>query len=52
MQFRVDSAMNIMIQEEFAKHDIGIPWPIRTIYEGNEKREAKEISQKEKNKKL
>jgi len=48
MQFRVESAMNIMIQEEFAKHDIRIPWPIRTVYEGNEKREAEEISQKEK----
>ncbi|MDX1596705.1 MAG: mechanosensitive ion channel, partial [Nitrosopumilaceae archaeon] len=47
MQFRVESAMNMMIQEEFAKHDIRIPWPIRTIYEGNEKREAEEISQKE-----
>lgn len=48
MQFRVESAMNMMIQEEFAKHDIRIPWPIRTIYEGNEKREAEEMSQKEK----
>ncbi|MDH3313682.1 MAG: hypothetical protein OEM28_11125 [Nitrosopumilus sp.] len=35
--------MRIMIQEEFAKYDIRIPWPIRTVYSGDEKREAEEI---------
>lgn len=42
-QFGVETAMRIMIQEEFAKYNIGIPWPIRTIYSGDEKREAEEI---------
>ena len=42
-QFGVETAMRIMIQEEFAKYDIRIPWPIRTIYSGDEKKEAEEI---------
>ena len=29
--------------EEFQKYDIRIPWPIRTVYQGDEKREAQEI---------
>ena len=43
-QFKVKSDMRIMIYEEFKKHDIRIPWPIRTIYQGDEKREAEEIA--------
>ncbi len=42
-QFKVESAMRMMIQEEFERYDIRIPWPIRTIYQGDEKREAEEI---------
>ena len=42
-QFKVETAMRIMIQEEFGKYDIRIPWPIRTIYSGNETKEADEI---------
>jgi len=32
-----------MIQEEFAKYDIQILLPIRTIYSVNEKKETEEI---------
>lgn len=32
-----------MIYGEFKKHDIRIPWLIRTIYQGDEKKEAQEI---------
>jgi hypothetical protein len=31
--------------EEFKKYDIRIPWPIRTVYQGDEKREDEEIKQ-------
>jgi len=31
--------------EEFKKYDIRIPWPIRTVYQGDEKREEQEINQ-------
>lgn len=30
--------------EEFKKYDIRIPWPIRTVYQGDEKGEYEEIS--------
>jgi len=33
--------------EEFKKYDIRIPWPIRTVYQGDEKREAQEIAERE-----
>ena len=33
--------------EEFKKYDIRIPWPIRTVYQGDEKREAEEIARLE-----
>ncbi len=42
-QFRVKTEMRLMMYEEFKKYDIRIPWPIRTIYQGDEKREAQEI---------
>jgi len=42
-QFRMKSEMRTIMYEEFKKYDIRIPWPIRTIYQGDEKREAKEI---------
>lgn len=43
-QFKMKSDMRIMIYEEFKKYDIRIPWPIRTIYQGDEKRETEEIN--------
>jgi small-conductance mechanosensitive channel len=42
-QFRMKSEMRTIMYEEFKKYDIRIPWPIRTIYQGDEKREAEEI---------
>ncbi|PJC50741.1 MAG: mechanosensitive ion channel protein MscS [Nitrosopumilales archaeon CG_4_9_14_0_2_um_filter_34_16] len=48
MQFKVESAIRMMIQEEFEKYDIRIPWPIRTIYSGDDKKEASEIAKLEK----
>ena len=43
-QFKVKSAMRLIMYEEFKKYDIRIPWPIRTVYQGDEKREAQEIA--------
>ena len=42
-QFRMKSEMRTIMYEEFKKYDIRIPWPIRTVYQGDEKREAEEI---------
>lgn len=42
-QFKMETDMRMMIYEEFKKYDIRIPWPIRTVYQGDEKREAEEI---------
>ncbi|MCV0411339.1 mechanosensitive ion channel domain-containing protein [Nitrosopumilus sp.] len=42
-QFKMKSNLRLMIYQEFKKHDIRIPWPIRTIYSGNQIREEKEI---------
>lgn len=42
-QFRVKTEMRMIMYEEFKRYDIRIPWPIRTIYQGDEKREAQEI---------
>jgi len=44
-QFQMKSAMRLIMYEEFKKYDIRIPWPIRTVYQGDEKREAHEISE-------
>lgn len=44
-QFKVETDMRIIMYEEFKKYDIRIPWPIRTVYQGDEKRESDEISQ-------
>lgn len=43
-QFRMKSEIRAIIYEEFKKYDIRIPWPIRTVYQGDEKRETEEIS--------
>ncbi|MGI0087909.1 MAG: mechanosensitive ion channel family protein [Nitrosotalea sp.] len=42
--FKVETDMRMILYEEFKKYDIRIPWPIRTIYSGDEKKEAEEIS--------
>jgi len=42
-QFKMKSEMRIIMYEEFKKYDIRIPWPIRTVYQGDEKKEAEEI---------
>ena len=46
-QIKVKSAMRLIMYEEFKKYDIRIPWPIRTVYQGDEKREAQEIAEYE-----
>ena len=38
---KVKSDVRIIMHEEFKKYDIRIPWPIRTVYQGDEKREAR-----------
>ena len=46
-QFKMKSDLRIIMYEEFKKYDIRIPWPIRTVYQGDEKREADEIAEHE-----
>ena len=43
-KYKVQSAIRVMIQEEFKEYDIRIPWPIRTIYNSDEEKETKEIA--------
>ena len=50
-QFKTKSDMRLIMYEEFKKYDIRIPWPIRTVYQGDEKREEKEIAERESNRK-
>ena len=45
-QFKTKTDLRMIMYQEFAKYDIRIPWPIRTIYQGDEKREADEIGSK------
>ncbi len=47
-KFKIESDMRTIIQEEFAKYDIRIPWPIRTVYHGDSDKEGKEISKLDK----
>jgi len=42
-QFKMKSDMRKIMYNEFREYDIRIPWPIRTIYQGDEKKEAEEI---------
>ncbi|MDH3834737.1 MAG: mechanosensitive ion channel protein MscS, partial [Nitrosopumilus sp.] len=42
-QFKVESDMRMIMYKEFKKYDIRIPWPIRTVYHGDEKIESREI---------
>ncbi len=44
-QFKVKTDMRMIMYEEFKRYDIRIPWPIRTVYQGDEKRESKEIGE-------
>ena len=44
-QFKTKTDLRMIMYEEFKRYDIRIPWPIRTIYQGDEKRENEEISQ-------
>ena len=46
-QFKMKSDLRIIMYEEFKKYDIRIPWPIKTVYQGDEKREADEIAEHE-----
>lgn len=46
-QFKVETDTRVMIYEEFERYDIRIPWPIRTIYQGDENRERKEIGSRD-----
>ena len=46
-QFKVMSDMRIMIIKEFKKHNITIPWPIRTEYQGNLDQELKDLKETE-----
>ena len=43
-QFKTKTDLRMIMYEEFKKYDIRIPWPIRTVYQGDEKREFEEIS--------
>ncbi len=43
-QFEVKSKMRMIVYEEFKKYDIRIPWPIRTIYQGDAKKENEDLS--------
>lgn len=46
-QHKVKTNIRVMIYEEFQKYDIRIPWPIRTIYQSDEKKEKHEIDQQD-----
>jgi len=43
-QFKTKTDMRMIMYEEFKKYDIRIPWPIRTVYQGDEKQEQSEIN--------
>ncbi len=43
-QFKTKTDLRMIMYEEFKRYDIRIPWPIRTIYQGDEKREEEEIA--------
>ncbi len=46
-QFKTKTDIRIIMYEEFKRYDIRIPWPIRTVYQGDEKREQEEIGKLE-----
>lgn len=41
-QFKVKSHMRMMIYNEFKRYGIKIPWPVRTVYQGDESKEQAE----------
>ena len=47
-QFKTKTDLRMIMYEEFKRYDIRIPWPIRTIYQGDEKREEEEIARLDK----
>ena len=47
-QFKTKTDLRMIMYEEFKRYDIRIPWPIRTIYQGDEKREEEEINKLDK----
>ena len=46
-QFKTKTDLRMIMYEEFKKYDIRIPWPIRTVYQGDEKKEQSEIDEKD-----
>ena len=42
-QFKIRSSLRIMTIKEFQKHNIPIPWPIETKYDGDVNKELKEM---------
>lgn len=46
-QFKTKTDLRMIMYEEFKRYDIRIPWPIRTIYQGDEKKEFEEISKRD-----
>jgi small-conductance mechanosensitive channel len=46
-QFKTKTDLRMIMYEEFKRYDIRIPWPIRTIYQGDEKKEDEEIREKD-----
>jgi potassium efflux system protein len=46
-QFKTKTDLRMIMYEEFKRYDIRIPWPIRTVYQGDEKKENEEINQKD-----
>jgi len=46
-QYKTKTDLRMIMYEEFKRYDIRIPWPIRTVYQGDEKKEYEEISEKD-----
>ncbi len=46
-QFKTKTDIRMIMYEEFKRYDIRIPWPIRTVYQGDEEQEQEEINKLE-----
>lgn len=44
-QFRAATAVRVLVHEELRKHGITIPWPIVTLYRGDQEKEMENIDQ-------
>jgi len=44
-QFKIKNDMRLIMFEEFKKYDIRIPWPIRTVYQGEREKVVKEFGE-------